>query len=143
MDLHWGFNNIQIREGNEEKAAFITAIGLYEPTVMQFRLCNTPSTFQRIMDAVLSEEKVAGHIKVYINDIMVHTKDSVSNWYWMRYVLGKLKENSLCCRLVKCAFKVEETDFLGMVIGRGRVRINLVKVEAITKERPPMTKKGV
>jgi hypothetical protein len=57
MDLRWGFNNIQIREGNKAKAAFITPMGLYKPLVMQFGLCNTPLTFQRMVDKVLAEEK--------------------------------------------------------------------------------------
>jgi hypothetical protein len=50
---------------------------------MQFGLCNAPLTFQRMMDAVLLEEKAARHIKVYIDDIMIHTEDSASNSYWV------------------------------------------------------------
>ena len=34
MDIRWGFNNIRIKEGDEEKAAFLTSEGLFEPTVM-------------------------------------------------------------------------------------------------------------
>jgi hypothetical protein len=40
---------------------------------MQFGLCNAPSTFQRMMDSVLAEEKAMGHVEVYIDDILVHT----------------------------------------------------------------------
>jgi hypothetical protein len=65
MDLRWGFNNIQIREGDERKAVFITPMGLYEPMVMQFGLCNAPSTFERMIDEVLVNEKVGGQVVVY------------------------------------------------------------------------------
>jgi hypothetical protein len=75
MDLRWGFNNIQIREGNEPKAAFVMPMGLYEPMVMQFGLCNAPSTFQRMVDEVLAEEKARGHIIMYIDDILIHMND--------------------------------------------------------------------
>ncbi len=45
LDVRWGYNNIQIREGDEEKAAFRTNRALFEPTVMFFGLTNSPATF--------------------------------------------------------------------------------------------------
>ena len=75
MDLQWGLNNIRIREGDQWKAAFMTPKGLYEPTVMQFGLCNVPSTFQRMMDKVLKEEIDGGHVVIYVDDIFMFTKE--------------------------------------------------------------------
>ena len=46
IDLRWGYNNIWIKEGDEQKAAFTTYLGMYEPTVMFFGLTNLPATFQ-------------------------------------------------------------------------------------------------
>jgi len=46
LDLIWGYNNIQIKEGNEWKAAFLTNKGLFKPKVMYFGLRNSPGTFQ-------------------------------------------------------------------------------------------------
>ena len=40
LDLIWGYNNVQIKEGNEWKVAFLTNKGLFEPQVMYFRLYN-------------------------------------------------------------------------------------------------------
>jgi hypothetical protein len=97
MDLRWGFNNIHIREGDKSKAAFVTPLGLYEPLVIQFRLCNALLTFQQMVDEVLAEEKAARHVIVYIDDILVHTSDLEQNRYWTRRVLTKLKENRLFC----------------------------------------------
>jgi hypothetical protein len=45
LDIQWGYHNIWIKEGDEWKAAFKTNRGLFEPTVMFFRLCNSPATF--------------------------------------------------------------------------------------------------
>jgi len=45
MDLRWGYNNIQIKEGDEWKAAFMTPEGSFKPTVMFFGLTNLPATF--------------------------------------------------------------------------------------------------
>ena len=49
FDVRWGYNNIQIKEGDEWKATFITPLGLFEPTVMFFGLCGSPPMFQAFM----------------------------------------------------------------------------------------------
>jgi len=52
LDLIWGYNNIQIKEGDEWKVAFLTNKGLFEPKVMYFGLYNSPGTFQQIMTSI-------------------------------------------------------------------------------------------
>jgi len=52
LDLIWRYNNVQIKEGDEWKAAFLTNKGLFEPQVMYFGLCNLPETFQRMMNSI-------------------------------------------------------------------------------------------
>ena len=53
LDIRWGYNNVRIKEGDEWKAAFRTNRGLFEPAVMFFGLCNSPATFQRMMNDIL------------------------------------------------------------------------------------------
>src|ERR1700753_1728234 len=55
LDICWGYNNIRIKEGDEWKAAFRTRRGLCEPLVMFFGLCNSPATFQRMMDKIFEK----------------------------------------------------------------------------------------
>ncbi len=45
VDICWGYNIVQIIKGDQHKAAFVTNIGLFEPTVMFFGLTNSPATF--------------------------------------------------------------------------------------------------
>ena len=73
MDVRWGFNNIRIREGDEEKATFITSEGLFEPTVMFFGLTNSPVTFRTMINAILRPVIVEGKVQVYMDDILVYT----------------------------------------------------------------------
>jgi hypothetical protein len=70
IDLQWGFNNIQISEGDEHKATFITPLRLFKLLIMQ---CNAPSTFQWMVNNILQEEKESGFVEVNIDDILVHT----------------------------------------------------------------------
>jgi len=46
LDLIWGYNNVQIKEGDKWKAAFLTNKRLFKPQVMYFGLCNLLGTFQ-------------------------------------------------------------------------------------------------
>ena len=73
MDIRWGFNNVRIKEGDEEKAAFVTSEGLFEPMVMFFGLTNSPAIFQTMMNAILRPVILEGHVQVYIDDILVYT----------------------------------------------------------------------
>ena len=50
LDACWGYNNIQIRKGDEWKVAFKTNKGLFKPTVMFFGMCNSLERFQAMMD---------------------------------------------------------------------------------------------
>jgi hypothetical protein len=71
LDIRWGYNNIQIKPEHRWKAAFSTTFGLYEPTVMFFGLCNSPATFQRMMNHILWSEINEGWCKVYMDDILI------------------------------------------------------------------------
>ena len=55
LDIRWGYNNVRIRDGDQWKAAFKTNKGLYEPSVMFFKLCNSPATFQAMMDNIFAD----------------------------------------------------------------------------------------
>ena len=52
LDLIWEYNNVQIKEGDEWKAVFLTNKGLFKLQVMYFRLCNLSGTFQRMMNSI-------------------------------------------------------------------------------------------
>ena len=53
LDIHWGYNNMHIKEGDEWKACFWMNQGLLEPLVMFFGLTNSPTTFQTMMNDIL------------------------------------------------------------------------------------------
>ena len=71
MNLHWEYSNVQIREGNEGKAAFTCHRGTFEPLAMFFGLGNFPATFQAIMNNIFAD---LACVIVYIDDILIFTK---------------------------------------------------------------------
>jgi len=74
LDLIWGCNNVQIKEGDEWKAAFLTNKGLFELQVMYFRLCNLLGTFQRMMNSIFQELLHEGILANYMDDFVIPAK---------------------------------------------------------------------
>ena len=75
IDLRWSYNNVQIKEGDEWKAAFTTPEGLFEPTVMFFGLTNSPATFQVMINELLRNLINTGKVAAFIDDVIVGTED--------------------------------------------------------------------
>ena len=119
LDIRWGHNNVRIKEGDEWKAAFRTNRGLFEPTVMFFGLCNSPSTFQRTMNEILRELINGGMVVVYLDDILIFTEDLQEHHKLVHGVLAELREHHLYLKGSKCFFEEEEISYLGLIVGGG------------------------
>ncbi len=134
FDIQWGYNNIQIKEGDEWKAAFKTPKGLFELRVMFFGLTNSPATFQRTMNCMFQEMKMRYPTKLfmYMDDILIATNNNVT-WHWqiIHEVLDKLKEESYFLQLTKCEFEKEKVDYLGVVISKERIHVDPMKVKGL------------
>ena len=78
LNVRWGYNNIQIKDGDQWKAAFKTNQGLFEPTVMFFGMCNSPATFQSMMDTTFKDLINEGIIIIYMDNLFLFTKDLTS-----------------------------------------------------------------
>ncbi len=74
LDVQFGYNNVRIKEGDEEKAAFRTNQGLYEPTIMFFGLTNSPATFQWMMNDIFHDLIGEGKVTIYLDDILIFSK---------------------------------------------------------------------
>jgi Reverse transcriptase (RNA-dependent DNA polymerase) len=123
FDIHWGYNNIRIKEGDEWKAAFITNKGLFEPTVMFFGLTNSPTTFQTMMNSIFSEEIAEQWLTVYMDNMAIHTKRRedetelqhiLCHRSYVSQVLAKLLEHDLFLKPEKCTFEQPTIEFLGV-----------------------------
>jgi Reverse transcriptase (RNA-dependent DNA polymerase) len=124
FDVYMGYNNVLIKEEDRWKAAFKTPYRLYQPRVMFFGLTNLPATFQRMMDRVFCclQDKYPGMIFVYIDDILIATvKDYELHRRLVYEVLDLLEEESFFLKPVKCKFKQQSIDYLGIVVTKGMV----------------------
>jgi len=102
MDLRWEYNNIRIKEEDEWKAAFTIPEGSFEPMVMFFRLTNSPTTFQVMMNELLRDLINTGKVVVFIDDIIVGTEMKEGHDELVAEVIGRLEENNLYVKPEKC-----------------------------------------
>ena len=72
LDIRWGYNNVQIKEGDEWKVTFKTNKGLFKPTVMFFGMCNSVATFQNMMDHTFSNLITQSFCMVYMDNILIY-----------------------------------------------------------------------
>jgi len=74
LDVHWGYNNVQIKEGDKWKAAFRTNQGLFETLVMYFGLTNSPATFQTMINIIIKGLIDERYVAIYMDDILIFTQ---------------------------------------------------------------------
>jgi len=143
LDIRWGFNNVRMKPGHSKFTAFITPFGCYEPTVMFFGLCNSPATFQRMMNDLFGPLLRTGCILIYMDDILIFSQDLTSHIKIVKEVLQVLKDNHLSLKPSKCAFHKESVEYLGRVISHGTVTIRPAHTLTISKWPVPKDKTGI
>ena len=76
LDLIWGYNNVWIKEGDEWKVAFLTNKSLFKPQVMYFGLCNSPGTFQRMINSIFQELLHKGVLANYMDNFVIPAENN-------------------------------------------------------------------
>ena len=104
FDIWWDYNSVWIEEGDQWKVAFKTNMGLFEPTIMFFGLCNSPATFQVMMNDILKDELNEGWVIVYMDDILIFSKTKDKLEEMTKQVLQQLWENDLYLKPNKYKF---------------------------------------
>jgi len=137
MDLQWGYNNVRIKKGNEWKVAFTTHVRSYELVVMFFRITNLPAMFQGMMNEILRDMINKGKVTVFGDNVLVGTKMKERHNTIVEEVLRRLEENDLYVKPEKCAWKVQKVNFLGVVIGQGRIEMEKDKVAGVLNWSTP------
>ncbi|KAF8702903.1 hypothetical protein RHS03_06327, partial [Rhizoctonia solani] len=138
LDLCWGYNNIQVKEGNKWKTAFCTKYGLYKSLVMTFGLTNAPASFQHFMNK-LFKDLLDVCVIIYLDDILIYSKNNTNHTKHVHKVLRRLMENQLFCKASKCTFHVTLVEYLGIIVSDKGFSLDKLKIQAV-QEWPIPTK---
>jgi hypothetical protein len=123
IDLWSGYHQLNFRESDVPKTAFITWYRLYEYTVMSFGLTNAPTYFMYLMNNVFMEY-LDKFIVVFIDDILVYSNNNEEHMEHLHMILQKLREHQLYAKLNKCEFWLKQFSFLGHIILEGGISVD-------------------
>ena len=104
--------------------------------VMPFGLTNAPAAFMDLMNRVF-RPYVDQFVVVFIDDILVYSKDRESHDTHLRVVLETLRKEHLYAKLSKCEFWMNEVSFLGHIVSKEGIRVDPKKIEVVVEWKPP------
>ena len=84
---------------------------------MPFGLINASAAFMDLMNHVF-RPYVDQFVVVFIDDILVYSKDRESHETHLRVVLEILRKERLYAKLRKCEFWLNEVSFLGHIVSK-------------------------
>ncbi|XP_028106251.1 uncharacterized protein LOC114305367 [Camellia sinensis] len=135
-DLRPGYHQLKAKADDVEKTAFRTRYGHYEFLVMPFGVTDAPAAFMDLMNRVF-EPYLDEFVVVFIDDILIYSKNAEAYEGHLRLILQTLREKKLYAKLKKCEFWLHEVAFLGHVITKDGVSVDPHKIEAIVNWPTP------
>ena len=139
FDMNSGFWQVPMDEESKQYTAFtLGSMGLYECESMPFRLCNTPPTFQRLMQNCLGELNLT-YCLIYLDDMIVFSEMPEEHLWRMRVVFNRLREHSLKLKPSKCDVFKLEINYLAHHVSQKGVLPSKKNLESIAQCPPPDT----
>ena len=142
IDTFSGYNQIKMKEEDQEKTSFVTSQGLFCYKVMPFGLKNAGATYQRLMNKMFMHQ-LGRNVQVYVDDMLVQSVRENDHLSDLQETFNTLRSYNMKLNLSKCVFGVTAGKFLGFMVSQRGTKVNPEKVRAILELEPPRTVKAV
>ena len=136
LDLQSGYWQVEMVEEDKEKTAFATGIGLFHFHAMPFGLCNSPATFERLMERVLSGLHWQICL-VFLDDIIVYAGTFEEELKRLGEVFDRLQMANLKLSPKKCVLFREEVAYLGHIVSKDGIAPDPGKIDAVQRWPQP------
>lgn len=123
----------------EEMTAFIFRLDIFQFEVMPFRLMNTRSKFQRIMNDHIGN---LAFVKVHLDNFVVFSTTIQEHVEHITQVVHLVAGYGLKVKISKCEFAKEMVTPLRHFVGKSSVHVNPSKVEIIQTTPCPARRTG-
>ncbi|KAA3457096.1 DNA/RNA polymerases superfamily protein [Gossypium australe] len=122
IDLRSSYYQLRIKDSDVPKTAFQTRYGHYEFLVMLFGLTNP------YLDKF---------VVVFIDDILIYSREENEHAEHLRTVLQILQDRQLYAKFSKSEFWLKEVRFLGHIVSSDGIRVDPGKISTIAEWKPP------
>ena len=97
---------------------------------MSFGLTNAPAFFMYLMNLVFMPE-LDKFVVVFIDDILIYSKNDEEHAQHLRIVLARLREHKLYAKFSKCEFWLDWVQFLGHILTLDGILVDPNKVQDV------------
>ena len=115
MDAFSGYNQIRMKEDDQEKTSFVTSQGLFCYKVMSFGLKNAGATYQRLMNKMFAYQ-IGRNVQVYVDDMLVKSLREDDHLSDLQETFNILRAYNMKLNLNKCVFGVIAGKFLRFMV---------------------------
>ena len=112
---------------------FTTSEGLFEPTMIFFESTNSLAIFQTMMKKILRNLINTGKVVRFIDNFIVGTEKEEVHDKIIEKIVKRLAENDLYIKPEKYKWKVKKVEFLEVVIGPERIKIEEENMKGVLK----------
>ena len=142
FDLRSSYHQVLVAPQDRDKTTFICPRGMYRYLAMPFGLSNAGSTFQRLMDVVMSGLHLDVCL-VYLDDIILFSRTVDEHLERLVRVLSRLRTAGLKLKPEKCSLMQKSVSFLGHVVSAEGIATDPKKIKTVTEWPVPTSVKEV
>ena len=118
-------------EASIKYTSFVVPDGQFEFLRVPFGLCNSPSVFQRFINAVFRDLAKRKIVLTYLDDLIVLSNNEDDGLNNLKTVLNVASQAGLAINWKKCSFLQRKVEFLGHVVENGTIRPSELKTRAV------------
>ena len=89
-----------------------------------------------MMNNIFHELINKAHVIIYMDDIMIFSENLKEHRQMVKQVLAILCKHNLYLKHEKCESEKERVEYLGLVVIEGKVEMDAVKVEGVSRWHP-------
>ena len=115
MDAFSGYNQIRMKEADQEKTSFVTSQGLFCYKVMPFGLKNAGATYQRLMNKMFAQQ-IGRNVEVYVEYMLVKSLCEDEHLSDLQETFDTLRVYNMKLNPSKCVFGVTVGKFLRFMV---------------------------